>query len=134
VRPEILIIDEALSVGDKDFRQNSDRKIQELRDAAGTVFLVSHSMQSIRNACNRAMWLHEGRLMKDGEPEEVIDAYMRSDLRKMSDPEKIQKRKQRLLLKKSRTEALLRQLSEQEAEAEKVNSSRDRPRSNPGSK
>jgi teichoic acid transport system ATP-binding protein len=72
---EILIVDEALAVGDRDFRRRSEDRIREIRDDAGTVFLVSHSMKSIRETCTRVIWLNKGVLMKDGEPDEVIQAY-----------------------------------------------------------
>ena len=72
---EILIVDEALGVGDRDFRKRSEDRIREIRDAAGTVFLVSHSMKSIRDTCDRVLWIHKGDLMMDGDPKEVIAAY-----------------------------------------------------------
>jgi teichoic acid transport system ATP-binding protein len=72
---DILIVDEALAVGDKTFRQRSEARIRDIRDNAGTVFLVSHSMQSIRDTCNRVIWINKGDLMMDGKPEEVIEAY-----------------------------------------------------------
>lgn len=72
---EILIVDEALGVGDRDFRKRSESRIREIRDAAGTVFLVSHSMKSIRDTCDRVIWIHKGDLMMDGDPDEVIAAY-----------------------------------------------------------
>jgi teichoic acid transport system ATP-binding protein len=72
---EILIVDEALGVGDRDFRRRSEERIREIRDAAGTVFLVSHSMKSIRDTCDRVIWIHKGDMMMDGDPDEVIAAY-----------------------------------------------------------
>jgi teichoic acid transport system ATP-binding protein len=72
---EILIVDEALSVGDKRFQKRSEARIREMRDAAGTIFLVSHSHQSIRDTCTRTLWLHQGVLMADGPTEEVMGAY-----------------------------------------------------------
>lgn len=72
---EILIVDEALGVGDRDFRRRSEDRIREIRDAAGTVFLVSHSMNSIRETCDRVIWIHKGDMMMDGDPDEVIAAY-----------------------------------------------------------
>lgn len=75
---EILIVDEALSVGDRTFRKRSEERIREIRDAAGTVFLVSHSMGTIRSTCSRVIWLNEGRLVMDGDTNEVIDAYQQS--------------------------------------------------------
>lgn len=72
---EILIVDEALAVGDRKFRQRSEARIREIRDNAGTVFLVSHSMQSIKDTCSRVIWLDQGTLIMDGDPDEVIQEY-----------------------------------------------------------
>jgi len=72
---EILIVDEALAVGDQKFRNRSEARIREIRDNAGTVFLVSHSMRSIRDTCNRVVWIEKGVLMMDGPTDEVIAAY-----------------------------------------------------------
>lgn len=72
---DILIIDEALAVGDKAFRLRSEARMREMRDDAGTVFLVSHSMKSIKDTCNRVLWLEKGDLRMDGDPETVIAAY-----------------------------------------------------------
>lgn len=73
--PEILLIDEALAVGDEDFKDTSAKRIDELRRDAGTVFIVSHSMEAIRDMCNRAIWMDEGLVLADGAPNEVIGAY-----------------------------------------------------------
>ncbi len=72
---EILIVDEALAVGDRRFRKRSEDRIRSIRDNAGTVFLVSHSMGSIRDTCDRVIWLNKGELMMDGPTDEVVDAY-----------------------------------------------------------
>ncbi len=72
---EILIVDEALAVGDQKFRNRSEERIREIRDNAGTVFLVSHSMRSIKDTCNRVVWIEKGVLMGDGPTDEVIAAY-----------------------------------------------------------
>ncbi len=72
---DILIIDEALSVGDQQFRKRSEERMREMRENAGTVFLVSHSMQSILDTCNRVIWLEKGVLRMDGDPAEVCAAY-----------------------------------------------------------
>ncbi|MEG9226660.1 ABC transporter ATP-binding protein [Aeromicrobium sp. Sec7.5] len=72
---DILIVDEALAVGDKAFRTKSERRIREIRDDAGTVFLVSHSMKSIRDTCSRTVWIERGRVVMDGPTDEVVDAY-----------------------------------------------------------
>lgn len=72
---DILIIDEALAVGDKKFRERSEERIRELTREAGTIFLVSHSMGSIRSTCKRTIWLNRGVLEMDGPTDEVIEAY-----------------------------------------------------------
>lgn len=72
---DILMIDEALATGDAEFRRRSERRIKELRDQAGTVFLVSHSLGVVRETCNRAIWLEKGQLVMDGATDEVLDAY-----------------------------------------------------------
>lgn len=72
---DILIVDEALAVGDKRFRQRSEDRIREITENAGTVFLVSHSMQSIRDTCTRVIWIEQGEMLMDGETEEVVAAY-----------------------------------------------------------
>lgn len=72
---DILIIDEALAVGDKKFRQRSEARIRELAKEAGTIFLVSHSMGSIRSTCNRTIWINQGVVQMDGPTDEVVKAY-----------------------------------------------------------
>lgn len=75
VRPDVLLVDEALAVGDKAFRGRSEERIAELRESAGTIFLVSHSMGQIKAVCDRVLWLERGVLRADGDPREVIAAY-----------------------------------------------------------
>ena len=77
MEPDILLIDEALSVGDPRFRRKSFHKMRELCGRAGTILIVSHSLKNIRKLCDEIIWLHEGQLMMRGEPAEVIDAYLR---------------------------------------------------------
>jgi teichoic acid transport system ATP-binding protein len=73
--PDILLIDEALATGDAQFRRRSQRRIEELRQHAGTVFLVSHGLGIIRETCTRAIWLEEGKMVLDGDAETVVEAY-----------------------------------------------------------
>ena len=73
---DILIIDEALAVGDRQFRMKAEAKIREMRQDAGTVFLVSHNMKSIQDTCNRVIWLEKGELLMDGDPAEVCNAFI----------------------------------------------------------
>jgi teichoic acid transport system ATP-binding protein len=77
---DVLLIDEALATGDAKFRRRSEQRVRDLRGEAGTVFLVSHSEQSIRDTCERAIWLESGLIRSDGPTEEVLkeyEAYMR---------------------------------------------------------
>ncbi|MGQ4362655.1 ABC transporter ATP-binding protein [Streptomyces sp. SAS_272] len=72
---DVLLIDEALSTGDAKFRGRSAERIRQMREHAGTVFLVSHSNSSILETCERALWLERGELRMDGPAEDVIKAY-----------------------------------------------------------
>src|SRR4051812_8250835 len=67
---DILLVDEALATGDAEFRVKSEQKIKDLRDQAGTVFLVSHSLDVVLDTCNRAIWLDKGTMIMDGDAEE----------------------------------------------------------------
>ena len=73
--PEILLIDEALAVGDREFRDKSAARLDEHRAAAGTVLLVSHNLTEIRRSCSRVIWLQEGLVALDGPTEDVLAAY-----------------------------------------------------------
>ncbi len=75
VTHRVLLVDEALSVGDKSFQKRSEQRIRELRTEAGTVFLVSHALPAIIKTCNRVIWIEQGKLIMDGGVDEVIDAY-----------------------------------------------------------
>jgi len=72
---DVLLIDEALATGDQAFQKRSEARIRELRRNAGTVFVVSHSIKSIRDICDRAIWLERGILRMDGDVDEVTNAY-----------------------------------------------------------
>jgi ABC-type polysaccharide/polyol phosphate transport system ATPase subunit len=75
MEPDILLIDEALSVGDARFRKKSARKMKELCGQSRTIVLVSHALGTIHDLCDNAVWMHKGELKMQGEPQEVIDAY-----------------------------------------------------------
>lgn len=75
VRPDVLIVDEALSVGDAYFQHKSFERIRQFRASGTTVLIVSHDRGAIQALCNRAILLDAGHLMKDGPPEEVLDYY-----------------------------------------------------------
>ena len=72
---DILIVDEALAVGDAKFKKRSEAKIREIRENAGTIFNVSHSMNSIKETCNRCIWIEKGVQKMDGDTDTVIKAY-----------------------------------------------------------
>ena len=74
-RPEILIIDEALSVGDAYFQHKSFAKIREFRDLGTSLLIVSHDKNAIQTLCSRAILLESGKLVKDGTPEAIFDLY-----------------------------------------------------------
>jgi teichoic acid transport system ATP-binding protein len=72
---EVLLIDEALATGDRHFRRRSQQRMREMREEAGTLFLVSHSLDVIAESCNRAIWVDKGVIRREGDPESVIEAY-----------------------------------------------------------
>jgi len=78
VDPDILIIDEALSVGDGAFARKSFERIKAIRDQGKTILFCSHSMYQVEAICNRAIWIERGRVRMDGEPGTVTAAYNRS--------------------------------------------------------
>lgn len=75
IRPDILIVDEALSVGDAYFQHKSFDRIREFRKQGTTLLIVSHDKQAIQSICDRAILLSAGRLVMEGEPEAVMDYY-----------------------------------------------------------
>ncbi|MCX4994033.1 ABC transporter ATP-binding protein [Streptomyces longwoodensis] len=72
---DVLLIDEALATGDAKFQARSAQRIREMREHAGTVFLVSHSLAAIRDTCERTLWLERGELRMDGPTEDVLKEY-----------------------------------------------------------
>lgn len=76
--PDILVVDEALSTGDAQFRAKAAERVNQIREQAGTVFMVSHNDKTIRQTCTRVLWLEGGQLVMDGEPGEVLRAYNRA--------------------------------------------------------
>lgn len=75
VEPEILIVDEILSVGDADFQEKSRARMMELMTGGTTVFFVSHSLEQIREMCNKVLWLEHGHVQAFGDAEEICDRY-----------------------------------------------------------
>lgn len=75
VDPEILIVDEILSVGDIAFQQKSENKMRSMITGGTTVLFVSHSLNQIKSLCNRVVWLENGQVKKIGEPSIICDEY-----------------------------------------------------------
>ncbi|MBW4437910.1 MAG: ABC transporter ATP-binding protein [Pleurocapsa minor GSE-CHR-MK-17-07R] len=73
--PDIVFLDEVLAVGDAAFQEKCKTRILQLKSEQRTIMLVSHSTASVRNLCNRAIWLDQGQVMMDGPVEEVTQAY-----------------------------------------------------------
>lgn len=76
VRPDILICDEVLAVGDFAFQQKCEKRMNDMRDAGTTLMYVSHSIDSVREVCDHALWLDHGRQMMSGEVIPVTETYM----------------------------------------------------------
>lgn len=75
IKPDILVIDEALSVGDAQFRKKCENKIKELRNSGITVLFVSHSVNSVNDTCERAIYLCDGKIEYDGSVKEAFEHY-----------------------------------------------------------
>jgi ABC-2 type transport system ATP-binding protein len=75
VDPDVLLVDEVLSVGDEAFQRKCSEKFAELKDAGKTVVLVSHGLSTVQTLCDRVAWFSHGNLMMLGDPREVIEAY-----------------------------------------------------------
>ena len=75
VEPEVLIVDEILSVGDASFQEKSHARMMELMAGGTTVLFVSHSLPQIREMCDRVLWLDHGQVKMIGDAQSVCDAY-----------------------------------------------------------
>jgi ABC-type polysaccharide/polyol phosphate transport system ATPase subunit len=75
VDPEVLLVDEVLAVGDENFQRKCSEKFAELKAEGKTIVLVSHSMFSVQNICDRVGWFEHGKLLATGEPRDVIEEY-----------------------------------------------------------
>ncbi len=74
-RPDILIVDEILGVGDEAFQKKCANRIDQFRANGTTILLVSHSMEAVERLCQRVIWINQGKIALVGEPKQVIDAY-----------------------------------------------------------
>ena len=75
INPEILIVDEALAVGDIRFQQKCFRKIREIKESGKTIVMCSHSLGAVKDFCTQALWIHNGSMMKYGDPVAVTETY-----------------------------------------------------------
>ena len=81
VNPEILIVDEILSVGDIKFQEKSKHKMMEMIKGGTTVLYVSHSLQSIKELCTKVVWLEHGKVVKIGDTKKICDAYYKEQMK-----------------------------------------------------
>ncbi len=96
VAPDILIIDEALAVGDRDFRARAANRLQEIRDAAGSMIVISHNLSEVASMCNRVIWLEDGEVVQDGEADTVLANYESAN----PSPKKAEKRMKRRAMRR----------------------------------
>lgn len=80
VDADILLVDEILSVGDQHFQDKCIRKMKELKQEGKTMVFVTHSMNTVKEFCSRAVWLDKGIVKMDSEPDEVIEQYLKETL------------------------------------------------------
>ena len=77
VDADILLIDEILAVGDQHFQDKCFAKLKELSNSDKTIVIVSHSLNSVKGLCKRAVWLSDGKIREDGKIDKVIDDYLK---------------------------------------------------------
>jgi ABC-type polysaccharide/polyol phosphate transport system ATPase subunit len=78
IEPEVLLVDEVLSVGDLAFQQKARQRMQDMMAAARLMVLVTHEIPTLEQICNKAIWLQHGSIQKQGRPDEVVAAYKAS--------------------------------------------------------
>lgn len=102
LEPDILLLDEVLAVGDISFREKSMKAMEDLLARAGTIVFVSHSLKSVENFCDRALWLSQGQVMATGASEDVVAAYRDTAIVKRDRREKRRKAEALRALKEER--------------------------------
>ena len=80
VDADILLVDEILAVGDQHFQEKCIKKMKELKEEGKTMVFVTHSMATVKEFCSRAVWLYNGEIKMDGEPDKVIEEYLKETL------------------------------------------------------
>lgn len=83
--PDVLLLDEVLAVGDESFRKKSTQTMRDLLERSGTIVFVSHSLNNVREFCDRAIWLERGKVAAEGTAEEVVDAYREAMAERQAD-------------------------------------------------
>ena len=78
VRPDILICDEVLSVGDYAFQKKCEKRMNEMREQGTTLLFVSHSIEAVREVCDKGLWINKGEKVMEGLAQDVCEAYMKS--------------------------------------------------------
>jgi ABC-type polysaccharide/polyol phosphate transport system ATPase subunit len=76
-QPDVLLLDEVLSVGDEAFQDKCVERLREFTDAGTTMIIVTHDADLVVRECTRAVWIHDKHVVRDGDPESVVDAYHR---------------------------------------------------------
>jgi lipopolysaccharide transport system ATP-binding protein len=113
-KPDLLIVDEALSVGDSYFQHKSFDRIRQFRDEGISIMLVTHSLGDVRTLCDRVLLLDKGRVLKDGLPDEVVDYYNALIAEKENAKLSVEQRRQKngwLLTRSGTGEARVKSLS-----------------------
>lgn len=77
VDADILLVDEILAVGDQHFQEKCQKKLLELKDSGKTIVIVSHNIESVKQLCDRAVWIYDGKVRLDGECKKVVDEYLK---------------------------------------------------------
>jgi len=79
LNPDVLLLDEVLAGGggDEEFKDGANKKVQDFLSDGKTMIIVSHSLNNIREHCDRAIWMHQGQIKKEGAPEEIADEYIK---------------------------------------------------------
>ena len=77
VQAEILLIDEILAVGDQHFQEKCFKKLKDLKKSGKTIIIVSHSMEQVKQFCDRAVWLYKGQIKMDGKVSDVLEEYLK---------------------------------------------------------
>ena len=77
VQADILLIDEILAVGDQHFQEKCFNKLKELKKEGKTIVIVTHSMNQVKQFCDRAVWLYKGEVRMDGKVDDVLEEYLK---------------------------------------------------------